>query len=114
MKTHPLKLISLLSLTGQILNQISLLYWLDGEIRYVLAVVFTLPLLLPLHGLVTERLYTYRWTGFLTMLYFIIGVSEGFSNPQLRIYAVLTLCLSMALFISSIYFSRYLSLQQHN
>ena len=113
MKAHPLKIISLLSLAGQILNQLSLLYWLDGEIRYALAIVFTLPLLLPLYGLAAEKLYTYRWTGFLTMLYFIIGVSEAFSNPQLRIYAVLTLCFSTALFISSIYYSRYLSLQQH-
>lgn len=113
MKNHPLKWISLVALIGQILNQLGLLYWLEGGISYVLAIAFTLPLLLPLHGLIREKLYTYRWTGFLTMLYFIIGVSEAFSNSQLRIYAVLTLGLSTALFISSVYYSRYLSHLKH-
>jgi uncharacterized membrane protein len=114
MKQHPLKLISIASLVGQILNQISLLFWLEGEFRYVLALIFTLPLLLPLYGLISNKLYTYRWTGFLTMLYIIIGVSEGFSNPQLRIYAVLTLLFSTGLFVGSIYYSRYLSTQRSN
>ena len=112
MKYHPLKLLSLASLGGQIVIQLGLLYWLEGEIRYVLATAFTLPLILPLYGLMTDRLYTYRWTGFLTMLYFLIGVSEGFSNPQLRLYAVFTLFFSTTLFISSIYYSRYLGLRR--
>jgi uncharacterized membrane protein len=109
MKPHPLKIISLTALIGQILNQLSLLFWIEGNIRYVLAPLFTLPLLIPLFGLLKDRLYTYRWTGFLTMLYFIIGVSEAFSNSDLRIYGVLTLCLTLALFLSSMYYSRYLS-----
>ena len=113
MKYHPLKMLSLVALIGQIVTQLGLLYWLEGDIRYVLATAFTIPLLLPLYGLITDRLYTYRWTGFLTMLYFIIGVSEAFSNPLLRLYAVLTLCFTTTLFISSIYYSRYLGLKRN-
>jgi uncharacterized membrane protein len=109
MKPHPLKIISLSALIGQILNQLSLLFWIEGNIRYVLAPAFTLPLLIPFWGLFKDKLYTYRWTGFLTMLYFIIGVSETFSNPHLRVYGVLTLCFSATLFLGSIYYSRYLS-----
>ncbi len=109
MTQHPLKIISLTALIGQIVNQLSLLFWIEGNIRYILAPLFTLPLLIPLYGLLKDKLYTYRWTGFLTMLYFIIGVSETFSNSDLRVYGVLTLCFTLTLFISSMYYSRYLS-----
>ena len=109
MTQHPLKIISLTALIGQIVNQLSLLFWIEGNIRYILAPLFTLPLLIPLYGLLKDKLYTYRWTGFLTMLYFIIGVSETFSNSDLRIYGVLTLCFTLTLFLSSMYYSRYLS-----
>jgi uncharacterized membrane protein len=109
MKQHPLKIISLSALIAQILNQLSLLLWVEGDIRFILAPVFALPLLIPLSGLFKDKLYTYRWTGFLTMLYFIIGVSESFTNADLRVYGVLTLCFSTTLFLSSIYYSRFLS-----
>jgi uncharacterized membrane protein len=109
MKHHPLKIISLIAVTGQILNQLSLLYWIEGDIRYILAPAFALPLLFPLSGLLREKLYTYRWTGFLTLLYFLIGVSEAFTNPDLRLYGVLTLFFSIALFLSVVYYSRYLA-----
>jgi uncharacterized membrane protein len=109
MTQHPLKIISITALIGQILNQLSLLLWIEGNIRYVLAPLFTLPLLIPIFGLLKDKLYTYRWTGFLTMLYFIIGVSETFSNPDLRVYGVMTLCFTLILFLSSMYYSRYLS-----
>jgi len=112
MTQHPLNFISLTALIGQILNQLSLLLWVEGNIRYVLAPLFMLPLLIPLYGLLKDKLYTYRWTGFLTMLYFMIGVSEAFSNSALRIYAVLTLILTLALFLSVMYYSRYLSAQR--
>lgn len=112
MKHHPLKIISLIAVTGQILNQLSLLYWIEGNIRYILAPAFAIPLLIPLSGMIRERLYTYRWTGFLTMMYFLIGVSESFTNPDLRIYGVLTLVFSISLFLSSIYYSRYLGIRR--
>lgn len=112
MKPHPLKVICLVSLAGQILNQLALLYWVQGDIRFITAPLFALPLLLPLPGLVKDRLYTYRWTGFLTMLYFLIGVSETFSNADLHIYGVMTLSFSVTLFLGSIYYSRYLSANQ--
>jgi len=42
------------------------------------------------------------------MLYFSIGVSESFANPDLQIYGALNILLSGVLFVSSIYYSRYL------
>ncbi len=108
MTTHPLKLISLASLGSLIMVQLGLLLWLNSDIKWIVSPLLVLPLLIPLTGFVKNRRYTYKWTGFLTLLYFSIGISEAFANPELRIYGGLTVCLSVVLFISSIYYSRYL------
>ncbi|MBC8211090.1 MAG: DUF2069 domain-containing protein [Gammaproteobacteria bacterium] len=108
MKQHPLKLISLISILSLIICQASLSWWLSNDLRFYIASILTLPLLIPLRGLITDRRYTFKWVGFLTFLYFIVGVSEAFANPDLRVYSTLTISFSCLLFLSSIYYSRYL------
>lgn len=108
MRGHPLKLISLMAIAGLILSQLGLLLWLDNDYRVAIACALTLPLLIPLKGLLDNRRYTYKWVGFLTLLYIGIGISESFSNPELRLYSILTLVFSSLLFIGSVYYSRYL------
>ncbi len=108
MNIHPLKLISLISISGLILIQSGLYFWLQTEAKLIIAGLLTVPLLIPLKGLISNRRYTFKWIGFLTLLYFCIGVSESFANPALRLYSVLTIIFSVALFSSSIYYSRYL------
>lgn len=108
MKSHPLKFLALLSLIGLLSTQLGLIGWLHNDYRFIMAALFSLPLLIPLRGLWNNRLYTYKWTGFLTIPYFLIGVSESFSNPELRLYSIATILFSCLLFITSIYYSRYL------
>ena len=108
MSMHPLKLVSLVSISGLILSQLGLLFWLSEDFRFLLASVLTIPLLIPLRGLMNSRRYTYKWVGFLTMLYMVIGISESFSNPDLRMYGAFTIFFSTALFIGSVYYTRYL------
>lgn len=108
MSVHPLKLTSLIALVGLILSQLGLLLWLVNDYRVAIACVLTLPLLFPLKGLLNDRRYTYKWVGFLTLLYIAIGISESFSNPELRLYGILTIVFSSLLFISSVYYSRFL------
>lgn len=107
---HPLKLISLLSWAGLCLLQLSL-----GnpvlDIDYYWILLLTFPLLLPAPGLLRDRRYTYRWIGFLTLIYFCIGISELASNPQLRLYGFGTTVCSTILFLASIYYARYLGLR---
>jgi uncharacterized membrane protein len=67
-------------------------------------------LLLPMKGLIVNRLYTYKWIGFLALFYFCVGISELVTNPALRLYSYLTTMLSIVLFIASIYYTRYLRL----
>ena len=105
---HPLKLISLVALVALILIQLGLMLWLQTEMRYLISGVLALPLLIPLKGLISNRRYTFKWIGFLALLYFAIGISEAFANPELRLYSLGNIICSVSLFLSSIYYSRYL------
>jgi uncharacterized membrane protein len=107
-KTHPLKLVSLISLTGLIVSQAGLVLWLEGNSGWISALLLGLPLLVPLRGVINDRRYTFKWIGFMAMFYVAIGISESFTTPELRIYGSLTLVFSCALFVSSIYYSRFL------
>ena len=110
---HSLKLISLLSWATLISLQMALPWMMQPEGSLWL-LLLVLPLLIPLKGLLSNQRYTYKWIGFLTLLYFCIGISELVSNPQLRSYGVGTSVASMLLFLSSIYYARYLGLQRRD
>lgn len=103
---HPLKVVVLISWLALLLSQLALLLLLDNPIWSAVASV---PLLVPIAGLIKDRLYTYKWFGFVTLIYFCIGVSELVANPPLRIYSVVTLVGSVVLLFSSIYYVRYLA-----
>ena len=108
MRTHPLKVLSLASILALIASQLSLALWLDNPSATIIALVLTAPLVIPLKGMFGDRRYTFKWVGFLPMLYLAIGISESFSNPELRVYGILTIAFSSLLFFSSIYYSRVL------
>lgn len=110
--SHPLKIVCLCSLVALLFTQLSLLLKAEYLNNWYWIVLLSLPLLLPLKGFITNKLYTYKWAGFLTLFYFCIGISELFSNPEIRVYAYLTTGLSTILFISVIYYTRWLRLQQ--
>ena len=107
---HPLKAICLASWVGLIGLQLSLLlpaYQID--LYWVL--LLSLPLLIPLPGLWRDRLYTYRWVGFLMMIYFCIGISELVANPELWLFGLGTTICSILLFLASIYYARLLGIR---
>ena len=107
---HPLKIISLLSWISLLAFQLSLFWPALGVNRY-LASCLVILLLIPSRGLLRSQAYTYKWIGFLTMLYLCIGIAVLASNPDLRIYGFGTTVASMLLFMASIYYARYLKLQ---
>ena len=110
--SHPLKIVCLFSLVALFSTQLSLLLKAGYSDNWHWIVLLSLPLLLPLKGFIGNNLYTYKWAGFLTLFYFCIGISELVSNPEVRVYAYLTTGLSIILFISVIYYTRWLRLQQ--
>ena len=107
---HPLQIASLASWGVLLLAQLSLVLPGSNASPYW-ATVLIVALLVPAHGLLSARRYTYKWIGFMTMVYFCIGIAELVSSPALRLYAFATSISSMLLFWSSIYFARYLGLK---
>ncbi|PCI62679.1 MAG: hypothetical protein COB35_03395 [Gammaproteobacteria bacterium] len=69
--------------------------------------LFTLPLLFPLKGLVTGDPYTYAWTNFIIMLFFLHSVTTLFVSASDVIWASIELTLTTVLFLSSIYYAKY-------
>lgn len=64
------------------------------------------PLLFPLNGLLKEKPYTYAWTSFVILLYFMHGIVEAWANDKERIYALIEIYLSVQIYIGAIYYAR--------
>lgn len=71
-----------------------------------LALVATLPLLLPLKGLLAGSLRSMTWAGYLVMLYLVVGVMEAWANPAQRVPAFAQVMLTVAFVGSVLAFSR--------
>lgn len=108
-RPHPLHFTSLLCWLALLLLQLGLLLPSAGVNPYWAGFLVVM-LLIPARGLFSARRYTYRWVGFLVLFYLCIGISELVSAPALRFYAGGTAIASLGLFLSSIYFARYLGL----
>ncbi len=107
---HPLKVISMLSGLSLFVFQCGLVLP-DPGVDYYWVLLLSLPLLFPFKGLLNDRLYTYRWIGYMTLVYFCVGISELVSNPLLRVYGFGTTVSSTLLFLASIYYARFLGQQ---
>jgi uncharacterized membrane protein len=58
-------------------------------------VLLALPLFAPLRGLLHARRYTVAWSLFVSLIYFIHGIVEAYSNPQVRWLALGEVALSL-------------------
>lgn len=83
--------------------------WLVPPVHWPVALVllvWVVPLLLPLRGLLHGRRYTYAWFHFLTLWYFIHGVGVIAADPAARILGVGEVILSVLLYLVSIVYVR--------
>jgi len=77
----------------------------DKQPWLILALIVA-PLLFPLRGLLKETPYTYAWTSFVILLYFMHGVVEAWANDNQRVYASIEIFLSVQVYIGAIYYAR--------
>jgi len=103
-----LRLLASASLIALILLSLSWELWLaplrPGGSWLVLK---TLPLLLPLFGILHGKRYTYRWATLLIWIYFTEGVMRSFTEPSpVRELAVLEIVLSLVFFASAAWYAR--------
>lgn len=73
--------------------------------RSLVLLVLLIPLLLPLRGLLHGNPYTYAWTSFIALFYFMLGISNAAGDQQ-PIYAALQILASLSLFWGCVFYTR--------
>ena len=83
--------------------------WLAPSVHFPRSLVlalFLVPLLFPLRGLLHGRRYTFSWSCFLSLLYFIHGVVEAYTSGATLHLGLLEVCLTSLWFISAMTYVR--------
>ena len=70
-------------------------------------VMFTLPLLFPLKGLLQGNPYTYAWSNFVVLIYFLHSLTTLWVLPEDRIWATLELIFATTMFLGATYYAKY-------
>ncbi len=70
-------------------------------------ILFTLPLLFPLKGLLQGNPYTYAWANFIVLIYFLHSLTTLWVLPNDRLWALLELVLATTMFIGCSYYAKY-------
>ncbi len=70
-------------------------------------ILFTLPLLFPLKGLLQGNPYTYAWANFIVLLYFLHSLTTLWVIPNDRLWALLELIFATTMFIGCSYYAKY-------
>lgn len=68
--------------------------------------ITTLPLLLPLRGLLRGHRYTYQWSGFLALAYFIFAVDSLFSDGWSHLLGICEALASLTWFFAAGLYAR--------
>ncbi len=65
------------------------------------------PLLLPMRGLLAGKPKSCAWAAYISMIYFVHGCIETYSNPDERYYAALEVTFSLMLFLGAVGYIRW-------
>ncbi|GAB5380594.1 MAG: DUF2069 domain-containing protein [Aliiglaciecola sp.] len=76
------------------------------QFEVFLAVVWTIPLLLPLRGIVKGLPYTHAWANFIVMFYIIHGLTSIYAVENETIYALIELIFSTGMFVGCSVYAR--------
>ena len=111
-KNHTSQYWYFIALCGYFGLFILLMLWntiLSPSPRFPVALVLIIaitPLLLPLRGLLHGRLKSCAWAAYISLIYFIHGTLEAYSEPSVRLYAVLEIIFSLLLFFGASFYVR--------
>ena len=78
--------------------------------RFPVAMVllfWVMPLLFTLKGLLSANLKSCAWTAYLSLIYFIHGTGEAYSNTDERLLAGLEIFFSLLLFFGATFYVRF-------
>jgi uncharacterized membrane protein len=102
--------IALLGYIGLLILMPVWLIWLEPTEGYSIGFVFILyilPLLLPLKGIIQDKPFTYAWANFVVIIYFLHGFTLLWIGENNLLYVVLELIFSSLMFIGCTYYARH-------
>mgnify|MGYP000424545861 CR=1 FL=1 len=70
-------------------------------------ILFTLPLLFPLKGLLQGNPYTYAWANFIVLIYFLHSLTTLWVLPSDIVWAILELIFATCMFLGCSYYAKY-------
>lgn len=83
-------------------------FWIAGVIT---ALIPMIPLLIFVVGIIKQRVKTFIWLGYVSLMYFVVTVLMAF-NPQLQDIGIATSIITMVLFICCLLITRWNKRQQ--
>lgn len=70
-------------------------------------VMFTVPLLFPMKGLIQGNPYTYAWSNFVVMIYFLHSLTTLWVSANEKHWALLELVFATIMFVAGSYYAKY-------
>ncbi len=105
------RVLTLIGYFGLLILIVNWFTWIAPPVRVPRALVLgalAIPLLFPLRGIIHARRYTHQWIGFLSMLYFIIGVDVWYNHTAIeQLLGMSMVVLSLMLMLGSSLYARY-------
>lgn len=105
-----------------LVSYVSLLLWVilwhgvvspsESVAVWLKPLAWSLPLLLPLAGIIKGNPYTHAWANFILMLYFVHSSATLWTHPGEWFYALVELLLTTAAFIGATFYARYAGREQ--
>lgn len=97
--------------TGYVLLVIMLSYWfiqqgISGEYSMIFSLLWLIPLLLPLKGILTGKPYTYAWASFILCLYMLHALTLVYVTETNLAFAVIESLLIGILLIGFPFYAR--------
>ncbi|MEZ9197672.1 DUF2069 domain-containing protein [Shewanella sp. 10N.286.54.B9] len=97
--------------TGYVLLVIMLSYWfiqqgISGEYSMIFSLLWLIPLLLPLKGILTGKPYTYAWASFILCLYMLHALTLVYVTETNLAFAVIESLLIGVLLIGFPFYAR--------
>ncbi len=78
----------------------------SANFEYFLAAIWTIPLLLPLKGILAGKPYTHAWANFIVMFYIIHGLTSIYAIEHETIYSLVELVFATGMFIGCSFYAR--------
>ena len=78
----------------------------DYSIAFV-SLVYLLPLVLPLYGVIKGKPYTHAWSCFIVLWYFLHAITTMYAEPDFIIHASVELIFACSMFVGCSMYARF-------